>query len=74
MSTTKPRINISLSDDMKAALIHLAKRDDMPIATKAERLLEIALELEEDQAWNQIAAERDKKSVHFISHADAFDV
>lgn len=59
---------------MKTALTQLAKRDDMPTATKAERLLEIALELEEDQIWDQIAAERDKKGVRFVSHADAFDV
>lgn len=74
MSATKSRLNISLADDMKTALISLAKRDDMPTATKAERLLEVALELEEDQLWDQIAAKRDKKDIRFISHIQAFDV
>ena len=74
MSTTKSRINISLADDMKTALSLLAKRDAMPTATKAERLLEVALELEEDQIWDQIASKRDKTGVRFVSHADAFDV
>lgn len=74
MSTAKSRLNISMADDMKAALSLLAKRDGMPTATKAERLLEVALELEEDQIWDQIASKRDKNAVHFVSHADAFDV
>lgn len=45
----------------------------MPAATKAEYLLEIGLELEEDQAWDQIAAKRDTEKARFLSHAQAFD-
>lgn len=74
MATTKPRINISLSKDVKQALAALAKRDQMPTATKAEHLLEIGLELEEDQAWDQIAAKRDTKDARFLTHKQAFDV
>ncbi len=72
MSTTKTRINISLPDEVKEALQELAKRDRMPEATKAERLIEIALELEEDLVWNQIAEKRDKKQARFLSHARAW--
>lgn len=46
----------------------------MPTATKAEHLLEIALELEEDQVWNQIASQRNKVKVKFVDHKTAFDV
>lgn len=74
MATAKSRINISLPKDVKAALVSLAKRDQMSPATKAERLLEIGLELEEDQAWDQIAAKRDTKAARFVSRAKAFDV
>ena len=47
MTTTKTRINISIPKDVKRALSLLAKRDQMPEATKATHLLERALEIEE---------------------------
>ena len=72
MSTTKTRINISLPYDMREALIKLARRDRVPQATKAARLLETALELEEDQAWNAIAKQRDVKKALYLSHHKAW--
>lgn len=58
---------------MRNAVDKLAKRDHMPSATKAERLLEIALELEEDQVWEEIATQRaSKKNARFISHEEAW--
>ena len=72
MPTLKSRINISLPDEVKEALEKLAKRDRIPEATKAARLLEIAIEMEEDLFWNEIAEERDKKQAKFISHAVAW--
>jgi hypothetical protein len=74
MATAKSRINISVADEVKQALAQLAKRDQMPAATKAEHLLEIGLELEEDQAWDRIAAQRDKDNARFLPHSQAFDV
>ena len=72
MPTTKTRINITVPDEIKDALHKLAKRDRIPDATKATRLLELAIELEEDQIWNWIAERRDKKGSRFISHAKAW--
>lgn len=72
MPTVKTRINISLSDEVQEALHRLAKRDCIPEATKAVRLLEVALELEEDLVWDKIAEKRDKRHVRFISHAQAW--
>lgn len=72
MATVKSRINISLPDDAKKALLRLAKRDKTPVATKARHLLEIGLELEEDAAWHKIAAARDTKSARFVRHSDVF--
>ena len=71
MATTKTRINISLSDEVKEALDKLARRDQVPQA-KAVRLLEIALELEEDQVWNRIASRRDVKNARYLSHNKAW--
>lgn len=72
MSTAKSRINISLPDDVKKVLISISKRDQMPAATKAVRLMEIGMEVEEDDIWDKIAIDRDHKDTTFHSHTKAF--
>lgn len=72
MSTSKRRINISLSNDVNRALTLLAERDNVPQATKAIDLLQIALEIEEDVVWDRIAASRDAKNARMVSHARAW--
>ena len=68
MSTMKTRINVSISADVERALIALAKRDQVPHATKAAELLRQALEIEEDRVFDTIASERDQGRTKFISH------
>ena len=72
MPTTKTRINISLSNDVRDALAKLARRDRVPRATKAAKLLETALELEEDLVWDILAHRRDIKNSHYIPHNKAW--
>jgi len=73
MPTSKARINVSISDELNSALKKLAFRDQVPTATKAERLLEIALEIEEDEVWDRIASQREKnKNSHYLSHNQAW--
>ncbi len=72
MSTTKSRINISLPDDARDALAKAARRDQMPEATKAARLLEIALEIEEDTYWEAIVSQRDAQKTRYIPHDKAW--
>jgi hypothetical protein len=72
MSTIKSRLNISLPDDTKKALLSIAKRDQMPAATKAVRLMEIGMEIEEDEVWDKIAANRDHKDTAFYPHTKVF--
>lgn len=72
MATTKKRIIISLSKPIEQALELLAERDQVPQATKAVHLLETALEIEEDQIWNQVAEKRDTKNARFVSHKKAW--
>lgn len=71
MATTKTRINISVSKRVREALELLAKRDEQPLATKAERLLEEALELDEDHALLVIVERRSKGKIHWIKDSDA---
>lgn len=72
MSTAKTRINVSIPEDVKNALADLAKRDQVPTATKAQHLIEIGLEIEEDEAWDKIASSRDNKSTAFHAHSEVF--
>lgn len=72
MPTLKTRINISLPFEVHRGLAALARRDCVPRATKAARLLEIALELEEDQIWNMIASARDVQNARYFSHNKAW--
>jgi hypothetical protein len=72
MTTIKKRINISVSKDVDDALGKLAKRDQVPQATKAEHLIRIALELEEDQVLNDIAEKREGKKSSFVAHTYAW--
>jgi len=68
----KTRINLSLSDELKEALKCLAQRDRIPQATQAVRLIEKALEIEEDQVWDEIAERRYAMKVKYISHKKAW--
>ena len=57
---------------MKEMLFKLARRERIPAATKAARLLEAALEMEEDQIWETIAQKRDTKRARYIPHRKAW--
>ena len=72
MATAKKRINISLAKDTETALKEIAKRDQVPVATKAEEMMRFGLELEEDIALGQFATERDTKDARYISHEEVW--
>jgi predicted DNA-binding protein len=73
MATTKDRINISVSKETLKMLEGLAKRDQQPVATKAARLLEEALELEEDRFLSTLGDERLKNHKgRWLSHEEVW--
>ena len=72
MATTKKRINITLPPAEEEAISRLAKRDQVPEATKAAELLRRALEIEEDEVWDRIASERLKTSKKMLSHKEVW--
>lgn len=72
MPTTKKRINISLPRDIESALTALAERDAVPTATKAIDLIRLALAVDADDVWDQLARERDTKNARFVSHKKAW--
>ncbi len=72
MSTSKTRINISVSREEERALSRLAKRDQVPTATKAADLLAFALELEEDRYFSELADKRLGRKVLWLSHEEVW--
>lgn len=73
MPTEKKRVNVSLSKPSYKALSYLAKRDDVPFATKASTLIEEALELEEDIALGYLARQREEKGrISRLSHEEVW--
>ena len=72
MTTTKKRVNVSLSAPLESILAKLAKRDQVPQATKAAELIRIGVEIEEDEYFDTIASERDTGNVKFVSNKKAW--
>jgi hypothetical protein len=72
MPTTKKRLNLSLTGEMEEVLSVLAERDDMPTARKAIELIEVALEIEEDALWGEIAEKRETNVSTYLSHETAW--
>jgi hypothetical protein len=72
MARVKTRINVSVSDDVERSIIALAKRDQVPHATKAAELLRQAIEIEEDRVLDMIVSERDRGRTAFVSHKMAW--
>ena len=72
MPTIKRRVNISISKPIEEALEKLARRDQVPEATKAAELLQAAIELDEDQVWDAIASARDIKKAKFVPNKKAW--
>lgn len=68
MPTVKKRTNLTLPDDLNEALESLSERDNVSKSAKAMQLIEIAMQLEEDEVWDSLAAKRDTKGAKFISH------
>ena len=73
MSTTKERINITTSKETRAILKEIAKRDRVPLATKAAELIDLALEIEEDIALGILSEERlSQKNIRWVPGSSAW--
>jgi len=72
MPTIKKRTNLTLPDDINDALESLSERDNVSKSAKAMQLIEIGLRLDEDEVWNRLAKDRDKKGSKFVSHDDVW--
>ena len=72
MPTNKTRINIVTEPEVEKALKESARRENIPVATKAAELLILALSLEEDSALGVIAHQRARKKNTYVPHMKAW--
>lgn len=72
MSTKKPRINITLEEQIAHILTDLAKKNERPTAGFAKELILEALEKREDVALSKLAQIRDIATAARIGHKDAW--
>lgn len=71
MPTKKRRLNITLNKDAAFYVKKIALRDDVPEATKASQLIELALEIEEDMYLSKISDDiLEKSKGKTISHKE----
>ena len=69
---TKKRINLSASEEVVELLENLARRDEVPVATKAIELIKRALQIEEDEILDTLADSRDTENSRYLSHKEAW--
>jgi len=69
MATVKQRIAVSLSSEAERIIPALARKRRMPAATLASKLIDRALELEEDRLLSGVADARfSEKISRWLSH------
>ena len=73
IKTPKKRLLVTLSRDAAYGLTVLAKSKRVPTATIASRLIDTALELEEDAVLAEMAHKRaSRKGVQYVSSTQAW--
>ena len=73
MPTQKKRINITIDDATHAAIERLADEREESISRTSLRLIEEALEFQEDRHFSKVADARLKKKQRRVSHDEAWD-
>jgi len=70
MPTDKPRINVTINKEIEGMIAHLANREDVSKSTMARRLIEQAIEYDEDYHLSKLAMERDTEDAVWISEEE----
>ena len=73
MPTQKKRINITIDDATHAAIERLADEREESISRTSLRLIEEALEYQEDRHFSKVADARLRKKQRRVSHDQAWD-
>ncbi|MGB0719500.1 MAG: hypothetical protein ACPGRX_03450 [Bdellovibrionales bacterium] len=70
MPTDKPRLNITLNDDIEGTIAFMATRNDVSKSTMARMLIEQAIEYNEDYHLSKLALERDTEDAVWVADCD----
>ena len=70
MPTSKPRINITLSNEVANILKKTAKQSKKSISKVALELIEYAIEEKEDMYFSKIANDREKSNPKWVEDSD----
>ena len=73
MPTSKKRINITVDDELFRSLDKLSKKEKRTLSSVSLRLIEKAVELEEDLYFSREADKRLSKHESRIPHSKAWD-
>ena len=73
MPTTKKRINITIDDELYRSLDKLSKKENGTLSSVSLRLIERAVELEEDLYFSRQADKRLSKNEKRITHSKVWD-
>ena len=73
MPTTKKRINITVDDELYKSLEKLSKKEKRTLSSVSLKLIEKAVELEEDLYFSREADKRISKREKRISHSKVWD-
>jgi predicted DNA-binding protein len=71
MPTLNPRINITIPEELAAALSKIAKHSKKSVSKVAFELIEWAIEEREDLHFSKIADERVRSHPKFVSDSEA---
>ena len=72
MSTTNPRINVTIPSEVAAILKNKADKDKVSVSRLALNLIADAIERDEDIYFSKIAELREKSTKKWINHNDAW--
>ncbi len=73
MPTTKKRINITIDDELYRSLDKLSKKENGTLSSVSLRLIERAVELEEDLYFSRQADKRLSKNEKRVVHSKVWD-
>ena len=73
MPTTKKRINITIDDELYRSLDKLSKKENGTLSSVSLRLIERAVELEEDLYFSRQAEKRLAKNEKRVPHSKVWD-
>ncbi|MDR2428203.1 MAG: ribbon-helix-helix protein, CopG family, partial [Candidatus Margulisbacteria bacterium] len=70
--TANPRINITVPPEFAAILDNKARRERVSLSKIALRLIQSALERDEDIYYSKLAADMERKNKKWHTHKDAW--